>query len=109
MRYYRIETGDSQSLIAADESAAYDLTATEAAPTSFFELASAASLTDGTVDDVARGLVEEAPTVELEERGRCGLGRRQVVGCRFVRCNERLRVPCPDTVVTHSLPWRVLE
>jgi 2-dehydro-3-deoxy-D-arabinonate dehydratase len=66
MRYYRIETGDSQSLIAADESAAYDLTATEAAPTSFFELASAASLTDGTVDDVARGLVEEASTVELD-------------------------------------------
>ena len=66
MRYYRIGTGDSQSLIAANESAAYDLTATEAAPTSFFELASAASLTDGTVDDVARGLVEEAPTVELD-------------------------------------------
>jgi len=66
MRYYRIETGDSRSLIAANESTAYDLTATEAAPTSFFELPSAASLTDGTVDDVARGLVEEAPTVELD-------------------------------------------
>ncbi|WP_123538643.1 fumarylacetoacetate hydrolase family protein [Halosimplex salinum] len=65
MRYYRIERGDSTSLIAADESAAYDLTATGAAPSSFFELASAASLTDRSVDDVARGLLDEAPTVEL--------------------------------------------
>ncbi|WP_415383074.1 fumarylacetoacetate hydrolase family protein [Halosimplex sp. TS25] len=65
MRYYRIERGESPSLIVEDESAAYDLTATEAEPTSFLELASAASLTDETVDDVARGLIEEAPTVEL--------------------------------------------
>ena len=65
MRYYRIERADSPSLIVEDESAAYDLTATESAPDSFLELASAASLTDGTVDDVARGLIEEAPTVEL--------------------------------------------
>ncbi|MFC7142105.1 fumarylacetoacetate hydrolase family protein [Halosimplex aquaticum] len=65
MRYYRIERGESPSLIVEDESAAYDLTATEAEPTSFLELASAASLTDETVDDVARGLIDEAPTVEL--------------------------------------------
>ncbi|WP_436906768.1 fumarylacetoacetate hydrolase family protein [Halosimplex marinum] len=65
MRYYRSDRGGSISLIAADESAAYDLSGTEAGPTSFLELASAASLTDGTVDDVARGLVDEAPTVEL--------------------------------------------
>ncbi|MFB6139123.1 MAG: fumarylacetoacetate hydrolase family protein [Halosimplex sp.] len=66
MRYYRIRQGEGQSLIAEDEVAAYDLTATDSAPTSFFELSSAASLTDRTVDDVARGLVDEAPTVELE-------------------------------------------
>ncbi|QLH84779.1 fumarylacetoacetate hydrolase family protein [Halosimplex pelagicum] len=65
MRYYRSDRGGSISLIAADESAAYDLSETEAEPTSFLELASAASLTDRTVDDVARGLVEEAPTIEL--------------------------------------------
>jgi len=65
MRYYRSDGGGSISLIAADDSAAYDLSATEAEPTSFLELASAASLTDGTVDDVARGLIPEAPTVEL--------------------------------------------
>jgi 2-dehydro-3-deoxy-D-arabinonate dehydratase len=65
MRYYRSERDGSISLIAADDSAAYDLSETEAGPTSFFELASAASLTDGTVDSVARGLVDEDPTVEL--------------------------------------------
>ncbi|WP_459194791.1 fumarylacetoacetate hydrolase family protein [Halosimplex sp. J119] len=65
MRYYRIERGESRSLIAEDDSAAYDLTSTESAPTSFLELASAASLTDESVDDVARGLIEEAPTIEL--------------------------------------------
>ncbi|QLH79790.1 fumarylacetoacetate hydrolase family protein [Halosimplex rubrum] len=65
MRYYRSDGNGSISLIAADDSAAYDLSETEAEPTSFLELASAASLTDKTVDDVARGLLEEAPTVEL--------------------------------------------
>jgi len=66
MRYYRIEQGDSPSLIAEDDSAAYDLSETSSAPMSFLELASAASLTDRTVDDVARGLLDEAPTVELQ-------------------------------------------
>ncbi|QPV61946.1 fumarylacetoacetate hydrolase family protein [Halosimplex litoreum] len=66
MRYYRSDDGGSISLIAADDSAAYDLSGTEAEPTSFLELASAASLTDGTIDDVARGLIDEAPAVELE-------------------------------------------
>jgi 2-dehydro-3-deoxy-D-arabinonate dehydratase len=65
MRYFRSDRSGSTSLIAADDSAAYDLSETDAEPTSFFELASAASLTDRTVDDVARGLVDEAPTVEL--------------------------------------------
>jgi 2-dehydro-3-deoxy-D-arabinonate dehydratase len=65
MRYYRSDGGGSISLIAADDSTAYDLSETEAEPTSFLELASAASLTDRTVDDVARGLIEEAPTIEL--------------------------------------------
>ena len=66
MRYYRSERDGSVSLVAADESAAYDLTATDAAPESFFELASAASLTDTGVDEVARGLLDEAPTVDLD-------------------------------------------
>jgi len=67
MRYYRIERGDSHALVASDGSAAHDLTSTDAAPTSFYDLAAAASLTDGSVDDVARGLLDEAPTVDLAE------------------------------------------
>ena len=66
MRYYRTGHGGSPSLIAEDGSTAYDLTATESAPESFLELASAASLTGATVDDVAERLVESAPTVEFD-------------------------------------------
>jgi len=66
MRYYRAERNGGTSLLAAQGSTAYDLTETEPAPTSFLELASAASLTSGTVDDVADKLVEGAPTVDLD-------------------------------------------
>jgi 2-dehydro-3-deoxy-D-arabinonate dehydratase len=66
MRYYRIEQGEEPSLLVEDGSTAYDLTATDPAPSSFQALASAASLTGGTVDDVASRLVEGAPAVELE-------------------------------------------
>jgi len=66
MRYYRTERNGSTSLLAAQGSTAYDLTETEPAPSSFLELASAASLTGGTVDDVADNLAENAPTVDLE-------------------------------------------
>ena len=66
MRYYRSERNGSTSLIASDGSVAYDLTETEPGPSSFLELASAASLIGGTVDDVADRLVEDAPTVDPE-------------------------------------------
>jgi 2-dehydro-3-deoxy-D-arabinonate dehydratase len=66
MRYYRAERNGGTSLLAAQGSTAYDLTETEPAPSSFLELASAASLTGGTVDDVADNLVGQAPTVDLE-------------------------------------------
>ncbi|MEF8852369.1 MAG: fumarylacetoacetate hydrolase family protein [Haloarculaceae archaeon] len=66
MRYYRIEQGEETSLLAENGSTAYDLTATEPGPSSFLELASAASLTGGTVDDVAGRLVEAAPTVDID-------------------------------------------
>ena len=65
MRYYRIGEGDAPSLVAEDETAAYDLTATKSGPTSFLELASTASMTDRSVDDIARGFLAEAPTVDL--------------------------------------------
>ncbi|WP_227357121.1 fumarylacetoacetate hydrolase family protein [Haladaptatus salinisoli] len=66
MRYYRIEREDSVSLIAREDSTAYDLTATDQSPTSFIELASAASLTDRRIDEVATDLAEDAPIVDIE-------------------------------------------
>jgi 2-dehydro-3-deoxy-D-arabinonate dehydratase len=66
MRYYRAERNGSTSLLAARGSTAHDLTATEPGPSSFLELASAASLTGGSVDDVASNLIEAAPAVDLD-------------------------------------------
>lgn len=66
MRYYRIQQGESISLVAQDESASYNLTETESAPRSFFELVAAASLTDESVDDVARELLPTAPNIDLD-------------------------------------------
>ncbi|WP_049947605.1 fumarylacetoacetate hydrolase family protein [Candidatus Halobonum tyrrellensis] len=66
MRYYRIERDDDVSLVASDEETAYDLTATEPGPTSFHELASAAALTDDSVDEVAAAWTDDAPTVDRD-------------------------------------------
>jgi 2-dehydro-3-deoxy-D-arabinonate dehydratase len=66
MRYYRVKQGERTALLAEDGSTAWDLTATEPGPSSFLDLASAASLTAGTVDDVAGRLVEAAPTVDVD-------------------------------------------
>jgi 2-dehydro-3-deoxy-D-arabinonate dehydratase len=66
MRYYRVEREDSVSLVAREGSTAYDLTATAPGPDSFLELASAASLTDEPVDDIAADLAADAPPVDLE-------------------------------------------
>lgn len=54
------------SLIAQEDATAYNLTETPHHPDSFMDLAAAASLTDSTVDEVARPLLDAAPTVELE-------------------------------------------
>jgi 2-dehydro-3-deoxy-D-arabinonate dehydratase len=56
----------SPSLIVQDDSAAYDLTETDPAPTTFEDLAAAASLVDESIDDVARKRIPEAPEVNLE-------------------------------------------
>lgn len=67
MRYFRADGEKSVSLLAEENSVAYDLTETDASPESFFDLASAASLAGTTVDSVARKLKAEAPVVELED------------------------------------------
>jgi len=64
MRYYRAVQDNSLSLLAREEENVYDLTRTDAGPTSFFDLAEAASITEESIDDVARGLLEEAPQVD---------------------------------------------
>jgi 2-dehydro-3-deoxy-D-arabinonate dehydratase len=66
MRYYRIERDGSVSLVTREGSIAYDLTATDQSPTSFIELASAASLTNKRIDEVAAELAKDAPTVDFE-------------------------------------------
>jgi 2-dehydro-3-deoxy-D-arabinonate dehydratase len=66
MRYYRIQRDGTISLIAEDDDGAYNLTETEPEPASFMELADAASLTDQSVDDVARRHLDDAPSVDLE-------------------------------------------
>jgi len=65
MRYYRTECDGDLSLIVRDGSTAYDLTATDPAPTAFGELAATASLSGESIDNIARGLLKEAPTVDL--------------------------------------------
>lgn len=66
MRYYRIQREESLSLIVQDESSAYDLSTTEPSPQSFMDLVRAASLTDETIDDIARNRINEAPEVDLD-------------------------------------------
>lgn len=66
MRYYRIKQASSISLVAREGTTAYNLTETEENPNSFVELASAASLTDRSIDDIAAGLIVDAPVVNLE-------------------------------------------
>lgn len=66
MRYYRIQRAGTISLIAEDDGGAHNLTETEPGPNSFMELADAASLTDRTIDDIAREHIDGAPNVDLE-------------------------------------------
>jgi 2-dehydro-3-deoxy-D-arabinonate dehydratase len=69
MRYFRTRTGGDTALIAVDDSTARDLTATPPAPTSFLELARAASMSDQSIDDVARTWLEDAPVVDFDPEG----------------------------------------
>lgn len=65
MRYYRTRQDGTTSLLAQDDDGTmYDLTATEAAPASFRDLAAAASLVDESVDAVARRRMGDAPEVD---------------------------------------------
>jgi len=65
MRYYRTADGTGSRVVAEDGTAAYDLSAVEGGPDRPADLFRAAAMTGRSVDDVARGLVESAETVDL--------------------------------------------
>lgn len=66
MRYYRIQNGETVSLLAEDGATAYNLTETDESPSSFMALADAASPPEKSIDDITRSLLDEAPEVDLE-------------------------------------------
>lgn len=66
MRYFRYPSTAGRRLVAEAADGTYDLTATNPSPTSFTELARAASITDTGVDEVAERLLDRAPTYDVE-------------------------------------------
>lgn len=59
MRYYCVNVGGEQRLIARDGDEAYDLTATRGSVTSFDDLAHVADVATEAVDEVASRLVDK--------------------------------------------------
>ncbi|SFT07585.1 fumarylacetoacetate hydrolase family protein [Halostagnicola kamekurae] len=66
MRYHRLPDGDGYRLIADDGNASYDLTAVKPRLDEFTKLAAAADVADTAVDELAKPLVETAPTVDRD-------------------------------------------
>ena len=67
MRYFHVRTGSNDPrLVARDGESGYDLTAARPAVSSFRDLAMVASATNRGVDDVAEGIVSDAPVVGTE-------------------------------------------
>ena len=66
MRYQRLSTGDQYSLLAVEEGTAYDLTAVKPRLDGFGELAAAADIAGREIDELAREIAAEAPTVGLD-------------------------------------------
>jgi 2-dehydro-3-deoxy-D-arabinonate dehydratase len=67
MRYYSINEGGEQRLIARNGDEAYDLTATRGSVTSFDDLAHVANVATETIDEVAARLVDNAEPVDLPD------------------------------------------
>ncbi|PSQ25524.1 fumarylacetoacetate hydrolase [Halobacteriales archaeon QS_9_68_17] len=64
MRYFRLPDGDGSRLVAAADDHAYDLTAAKPRLDDFGDLAAAADVAGTSVDEVAAGLTDDAPTIE---------------------------------------------
>jgi 2-dehydro-3-deoxy-D-arabinonate dehydratase len=73
MRYYRTRADSGQRLVARDEDDAYDLTAARPDVTDFTDLAHVADVAGESVDDVARGLLDEAAHVDVPDEGTAGV------------------------------------
>jgi 2-dehydro-3-deoxy-D-arabinonate dehydratase len=70
MHYYRHGAANGPRLIASDGDAAYDLTSVKPDLTTFVDLARTAAITDGTVDEIASGLLDRASSFESTEPAR---------------------------------------
>ncbi|WP_254532662.1 fumarylacetoacetate hydrolase family protein [Natrinema gelatinilyticum] len=66
MRYYRLHSGGSYKLLAADDEIAYDLTAVKPRLDRFSDLAAAAYAADTSVDRLAAELTSGAPVVDVD-------------------------------------------
>ncbi|GAA0669044.1 fumarylacetoacetate hydrolase family protein [Natronoarchaeum mannanilyticum] len=66
MRYYRLDDGTDDRLIADDGDAAYDLTAVKPHVSGFGDLAAAADVAESGVDELAANLTADAPTIDFE-------------------------------------------
>ncbi len=60
MRYYHSTDGTGPRLLARHDGALYDLTAVKPGVARFVDLCEAASITDRSIDDIARGLLDSA-------------------------------------------------
>ncbi|MFC7020344.1 MULTISPECIES: fumarylacetoacetate hydrolase family protein [Haloarcula] len=67
MRYYRTAVEERLHLVALDDGTAYDLTSARPAVTDFDDLAHVADVADESVDDIARGLLDEADVVDVPD------------------------------------------
>jgi 2-dehydro-3-deoxy-D-arabinonate dehydratase len=65
MRYFRVRQGDSARVVAADGTDGSDLSAGPDGVSSYWDLHRASGLSGRPIDDIARELAEDAPTVDL--------------------------------------------
>jgi 2-dehydro-3-deoxy-D-arabinonate dehydratase len=65
MRYYRTTVDGRLHLVALDDETGYDITSAKPAVTDFADLAHVADVAGSTVDDVARGLLDDADVVDV--------------------------------------------
>lgn len=64
MRYYRTTLDDVPKFVVRDDEKAYDLTAARDGLTSFVDLATVAEVEGTTVDEVAEGVIDDAPLLD---------------------------------------------